>query len=1187
MEIVWVAIQKGFAQVPHLEDGRPGPIATIEKALNQSSGKSLKEMEDQELSLDLPARWRLCLNDYPDVGLRCDIIRGRAASFGTVREVGGEVVLSLGIAVRTAILFDLIVSGLDGSSLSKREQVYEGIQRSLRSGAVPQETKAYLNAILNPRSPRHTNVGEPGPNAFNVIFEACFGPRGLIGRSTRFRNGHDMLTRVFAGPRAIEEFEDAVRGGDGWRQPFLPADPTTLPAFYTAPGDKREQLLDETLAWLKSPALLGPVLFNIHSPYMADGLSACGRAIVERYTCEMRTNVRAPRILYLPVSSRIGAEGGGLRYMTTPHIIATLHRFYHGGLSDVSDKETFSETVHLARMIEEIREAMKTRPGVVLFDGVPVRDPEDPATPGMRVIEQVIADRNVLRTLSRLVLPPVACFSGADDMQAWSHNRFIVMSEWPVSGDDDISRLVPATRRIERDMPPPPDDAGKEILRSMDLTHYDIIIKRYHDQTWREFGDAHYRALDALLTWQDAHGLPFPEPEDTVIHYRKHSASFASLRGVFDAVFAQNPLAGRLVMILSLAPEGLRRSTLHRFVRRSLADGTMVAPLRAFDFEDAATPAEIREDVDVCLDLLLSTLTSIVSDKIPDPTIGIDGVGLDDPDGGGEVGPVRSIGFTTVEALRHARGWAIATFDAECLRFGHRIMADEAFRASSMVLRHTEIENAQSARPWRWHIAGIVDGLKSLHFVEQDGHIALSDTTWPLGSELQGPATADAYFNWLYFFAFSQVLEGRPKFRLSRVFGYESLKAALLDVFDTPSVLGHADLPAGQSVFTVGNPILSSVRGQTQDDETRASALVAHHQASRVGTHLTRLETVGANHAILKGVRAERLTTGREIPRNPEGEGNASLFLSARVNLAILEGTSLALLDDQFDPIMDIDIARWRANLRDAALHEMAQGQSGHAEGQTELDKLLVSLYTFKPQESSARVLQTQSLLLMLTGWHMARTTDLDIVRHDAARTGRDRPDASVQLDLAEAFACFTLGEHLRLAAFAADPTSQFFAVHTGALETFIGCLITMDICSDPNGSRSFRRQARRLIDVFARHIYQYPSERAGLLLLEAQYLDAILVHDANMSKSLYHLAEAERLIHARGRDHAGRLPLYVARLRHWIQFEDRALSENQRTYYDKLIRHELDMIEGALSSVEVIGDRARYWRDLHAILVR
>ena len=307
----------------------------------------------------------------------------------------------------------------------------------------------------------------------------------------------------------------------------------------------------------------------------------------------------------------------------------------------------------------------------------------------------------------------------------------------------------------------------------------------------------------------------------------------------------------------------MRRETVKKIANRCVDGASPDAPFAHSHFNTSRHPVREHKEpafrklidakIDTEIDNLLSTYRTIVHEKVSDQISGFD----QDTD---VAKTTVSISFALPGVNADFHDHFMKSLPENEICYTYRAIADEAFRQAGAVFRSQDVARSTSIRPWRRFISAIYYGLQSLNIQHnQDSsenmgtpspELFIDDGPVLSGIGHHGPIAPNDYWSWLYWFAFRQVLDGRPIYRISRVLGFESLKRELLLLFDRPfeawseKRLGDRDfgdlrlIHPKSGVLGYGSSIFSL------DDE---KAVVHRYHISRIRSHLARFEVTDAN----------------------------------------------------------------------------------------------------------------------------------------------------------------------------------------------------------------------------------------------------------------------------------------------------------------------------------------------------
>ncbi|WP_299416176.1 hypothetical protein [uncultured Sulfitobacter sp.] len=979
-------------------------------------------------------------------------------------------------------------------------------------------------------------------------------------------------------------------------------------------------------------------------------------AAVERNS--QTTETRRP--LYLPLMGdlRPDSPAESLKPMGMSQLLGYLQAFYSGGLGTVRDAEPLPHTAPMADVIQNLRKHMTEQPQILILDGLCQHRPLDKSGQSASLLERVIADKHVLRLLSQLVAPPMGAFETQDDWERWSRNRILVLSDFPLEEIGDTGRYIPPSqfKHIEKKdlpgeslpyegLPQPASSDWPFIVRSHGLQNHSAIAK-FSDVTSNIFRDADYAVLDAIIALQERDDFKLRRLIEATVQEKGSDRTGHLLDALFRDLATSNKLAARIVFLIAQSPDGMHRKTLFRIMWQMLEsaspdalftaqDAANWAVAKAYPEDEADRDVEpypkdeadrkevFRKQFQEALAFILTQMPAVIYEGYQDDLFETPLHKHDRPQGPHpseltregwcpdlEVemgGALRSGSLTFTLPLFHriARDKLDEQVTVAQYCYANRMLADEAFWQAGAVFRHEDLASAKSIRPWRRFLSGIYFGLLSLPVVgSEELDVLTISKIKPDGSptvDLRdtakvGPKGAWEYWAWLYFFCHLQVFEAPPLFRLSRRFGYESLKSEILQLFEAPNLLwSRARLNKldrtiriySEGLFAPDSPVLNGLYKKDSVEVSPESevwpqdsdiAAVLRRQVTQA-KFLTNSYMEKQRHANDTLQSARITSTQKSLAETVSPLGDATQH---RLKMEALR-TSLCALRDLPGPHPDprsteevlefaIEDAVDLANLRDLMTADatacMALTKPGSSDKNLpDLSEQLIEVLPDTKLMSLSKVncLAEASRVLRRVGEYtflLASVLRDDDSGQFFSDMSLEKPTELRETDLGQihrlpfsevivgtktnflilqysALAYQRLAEALRLAVFDAAPLSPAYLAEGRGARNHCRTLFLLHSQFVANGgavTRSpFLVETRALIDNTSRHVYAFPAERAAMLILESNFL-RIAVEGVHRLEALNfataHLAHAESLILEQGRDYKSRWPLHLERAR-------------------------------------------------------
>lgn len=731
--------------------------------------------------------------------------------------------------------------------------------------------------------------------------------------------------RAFHGPHGLDEFRLFIRLADRPRQIF------DVPGkFVVEANPDRQRMLDDIFAFLRPPAppvqaeararqpdrlmagltddaaRASRMVLNITGPGMWRGLSALGSHIARELDRTAYDEGDERRCLFLPLGmwaqpadgsleTKSPAEGGFL------DVLAILRHFYCDRYETIEHRDSIGTHDDLGAVMHEIRAGMRKRARILIVDGVYF--PEDPTD--LDILERFSAGNTILGVLSRILDVPLAAISGVEDLETFLNNRIVILSNTQLTeaGSQAGPRgwSLPYNLKGPSVLPlvPPRNNDGDKIIGMHDLDNSSIVIefRSSTKELHHAFCDVDYFAIDAFF------GLYKSKPEparreaftallDAIVSKGNHRAQSIS---VTDAIF--NRLIGscgekerfllKMVFIISLAPDGVRRSTLKRIVKASLQIKPNAAPVTFDDISnfkrtklsDDRVDSSIDEAINAMLDMFPSMLVEKLGDFIPGYDTAPFGLEMAQSEAAwrdarsmtydaGDAQSHVAIAFTFPEFRVRLRELLALRYGIGPYQAGCRLLALDALRQQAAAFRHVGIPDGQLMRPWRRHVALILFALQSLPVkANSENQVEITDEYDDLTNYTPSQyKTSYKLYKYIYFFAYRRQMERPPAYNISRLYGMTSFKDRILRAFDQPWRLWPkplSDKARSEDWPSLLHSVISgsSAQGDTVSDRTgngsgRSASILNAHDTALVTTNLA-LGRVGAARTSLNRMRGQ------------------------------------------------------------------------------------------------------------------------------------------------------------------------------------------------------------------------------------------------------------------------------------------------------------------------------------------
>lgn len=951
-----------------------------------------------------------------------------------------------------------------------------------------------------------------------------------------------VFDKLYAGPFAVREFYEFLSSPTWMGQPFI-----EKRIFFKA---GRAEFLERIENGFGKDMQLSPMLLNIYGTGLGAGLQAFTSWLAHDF---LKLDDRPVLVIPLTRTFIAGHQPGDAeaapRIFSHAEIVGIVHAFVTGGASAARNAPPIHDNQVMSQVIDEIRRGMARRAHILIFEGYRVY-------PNSTPLEKMVADDHLNAFIAAILHPPI---SQADDplsLAAFARNKIVVTSNLAANfvglpENDDIF-----TAPLVDQLPPPavvadPPQGTADLVPSPDiaptLTVFLAQQRLLHPESVRDV----LMALGSAATKVDlSHVI------DGVIEIASKANPKGAAHNIVGALqeaagdaptelassvlrktYEQIPKRwAQILELVSLAPDGLRPSTIKRFARRA-----SMMPLQQRPFPLIAEMERDNSKVDLLSEIedLCRYARAFFGRYRSDTVENFDGIehplefGLTsfarrtDPAGMDS----SSLDFLHPEVKLFFRSKAVERLqEINVLRFhvAARLLAEDALLQMTIGLRHMDDRSYQSIRSWRRLFSVFYHGLQSLHVTFDD---AMDDT----GGESRTLARlTDADFGvrdlvtisrqldfWKYLnaFCFRTLLEQAPRWNLSRAYGLDELKLDLLKTFDRPWRLWHY----------LSEPLRyreTSSLFEDNRDELGIADLA---------------EDFGLSYS------QAQIATGQYSLRFPMSKGDTAKRLKRAMDVDLL--TRLARRasprSQDYDPPGKVIARDWLEQQIGPVIEQVDR----HVD-----DALLATLNLLKgdPFGDNAALPSTTEIVGrifdfgMSNGWTSGRYSDLsDILARLAEvfaiegefNVGRQRrpgvvpppTDGSVtgldpNFDFCRSLVLFDLAESIRLRTFSHFPLDDHFHASGHAMRQSIRVALKLEgearalyeakNRSEPNSLGVFAAVARRRSDTLARHLH-FPRERAGQLVLEATMLRKLSRRDdrdRNYRIAMQFIAAAEAL---------------------------------------------------------------------------
>ena len=941
----------------------------------------------------------------------------------------------------------------------------------------------------------------------------------------------------FSGPDAVSDFVGLLKSHivEGITRPF------------EADNDaERQGMLSDLDMALDGPIVdgapngRGPLLINIHAETMWEGLSAVAGHIRGRNDPHNR------RILVIPLVERHKSTSDdeiSVSILNFPEILGRLRGMITRQKGEFHDEEGLFKVIH------DLRVAIAAEPVVIVFDGHFVSD-----NPSYLV--RRVADDHFDSLVTRLLDPPLASGDQPFDLQRFALNRIVVTSNRPIPFASQVLAISHPNGSVALPLSAPVPDNRKKIRERhvqgiLDETKAILSSAPFAERR----GDIEHLVDSYVRIAADRGRGPVKFPKlDPDLPDRE--ALKVLVRQLLQDLLALRPTWVELLWLIASVPDGMRRSTIHRFARLSTH---LSHNPRPFIF---LASAEVKGELDAALDALHKAAPYLVGPYRSDSFVGAPGIahpfefglaGVDvhpnDP-----VEAAFDIAAPDVKAIirEHAKEHmgvkpklsAGAKAVANPWQMMHRLLAEDALQQQTVSLRYSDQAGLQTIRPWRRLLSALYHGLLSLP-IDAEGTIA------PVDFGVRGFSTlADAGAFWRYLFAFvyRRMLEGPPHWSLSRYYGLDELKLQILLAFDRPWMLETAQEPEGPGV---ADRQAEQGAGKLRDDLVQSQVLARiaignlPEAEDIVDAEMRRLAVKEESDLSILLRHAQMLKRSMDIGLLKGMDIRSYWETPVRSKLLNVAGDTVDRhLAQEGEAIAAIAMGGGLGGVLGAGFDDLV-GKRSQGAGLPDLDKLVDMLGI----DSAPRLSALADLYLRLAEFHATRAdfayaqlSGMPAIRHQIPmmKYFRRKTEKEIVVEFGTSLATYLFAEQLRLRAFNIEPLgTEYFA---SAHPTRQSVRVALKLEHFARGNREdkdkgrmglFAAHARRLGDTLTRHQFRYPRERAGQMVLEATMLRYLAPEGKKLEWLLaarQHLALAETLVLGLGRKARVRMRLSFER---------------------------------------------------------
>jgi hypothetical protein len=956
-----------------------------------------------------------------------------------------------------------------------------------------------------------------------------------------------LFTWRYTGPEAVVRFMSRLEDD------FISED---NPAFEAGDDNERLKMLSVLDKALDGTAVEGehhgvnPLLINVHAEAMWEGLSAVAGEI------RLRKDPHNRRIVIVPLVQRNRSPDGGVKILNFPEILTKLRTALLDDAAPFHDEEGIFTVIH------QLRTNLVQDPAIIVFDGHYVGT-------NANYLTRRVADDHFDNLVTRLLDPPLASGDQPFDIARFALNRIVVTSNRPIPFSSQVLPIFSEVGAVHIALPAP-SLANRAKIREKLLPGLlpETVEILSHDLFAGRRGDIEH-LVDSCVRI----ARRFTPPETHLEHlFGKLSKEVDDrellcllVRQLIAHLLAHKPIWAEILSLIASVPDGLQLSTIHRFAKlsRNLAHNPKPAPLVV-----AAQSAGVLDDE---LDELHRAVPNLVGPYRSDSFATVD-AGIAHPFEFGisavEVavrGPqdgTYEIAYPDIKAFicDYAREWMrepgapkpdepMTTMGsaphADAWEMMHRLFAEDALQQQTVSLRYADRADLKTIRPWRRLLSAIYHGLLSMP-LDAQGRMRQVDFGVRNFSTISEPW---AFWRYLIAFQYRRMLEGPPHWSLSRYYGLDELKRAILVAFDRPWTLQFGEKPdweglASQQADNRGEQLrqdlvqslvlaeIATGRLQTAEDRLRKEPQPKPDKNQELGALLRQASQLKREMDIdlLNGrdLSNRRYTMMREALLGQSVPAFDVLLVTAGKNIsAIVRSGALA--------------GNLAGSATDLLDHQASFG------GLPDMSKLVDRLRI----DNVPRLSMLSDLYFRMAEFHAsradfaaARLAGAPEVSHDLTmmRSFEDKTEQQVIDEFALSLAIYRFAEQLRLMAFELDPlgTEYFASAHPTRQSVRVALkLERYSRAQREKGSADelglFAAYARRLADTLTRYQFRYPRERAGQIVLEATMLRHLAPEKQRaewLHSARSHLALSETLVLGLGRKARVRMRLSFERLK-------------------------------------------------------
>lgn len=781
-----------------------------------------------------------------------------------------------------------------------------------------------------------------------------------------------------------------------------------------------------------------------------------------------------------------------------------------------------------------MRLKMAATPAILIFEGYSYSDME------FEALERAIADDFLLELVSKLLAPPLGHLNTSAELERFRQNRIVILSDARLSGDISAENLeIPLPEQTIMkdvfDLQPLQNKAevgeifGGVVRATVQsegvLFAVDTLVSVVKGGLVTEGNDGNQDLRKLRLDIQRA----LEDESRSSSRNPGESLMAAVVRVLLDRIYAASPQRYWLLVLIASTPGGLREDTLRRLIAAA-------SKVTSADFKPIEVIPLCPNPSDAIADLKF-LCGSLLTDRKSDDFEGLRGAHTAEFPSEFDSQPLDRERRSTcamdlaMPEVRRALLARVLPTEIHRIQTFHRLLAEEALTQATVSFRHDPDQS--SVRSLRRLLSVLYHGFMSVPIRRMelaDAHIRSIDFAMP--------TEPLKLWEWLYLFAYRRLIERPPAWRLSRIYGADAIKREILQIVERPWKL-WGRYPAALTFIqkAEGSLILPA----SPDGKTEKIALDFFISKSQAAYSLGKLDEAA-------------LALQAAVPVSGNTPRSKLRLAKRQLDLALLEQDAATAADVEakmHSMLGESATAALQAYIESVAAKLAETAGAGNFEPRVHVPSAVSAIDALKsggdcrgwgPDE-----LSEISDILFRIGERYALEGDTKYSEATISMltrgTRRIRPGDSAFLDcLTTSMAYFRLAEALRLQAFSDSPSGDHFFASGHSARQFVRVALKLERYSREQMAKDwapvpgfFARKARQMSDVVTRHLYQYPRERASLLILESSMARLIPGGEsraAALSSARAFLQRAEPVVLALGIDARVRMRFLLERIK-------------------------------------------------------